>query len=395
MPGILKGWFGLRKASPALRYIIIAAVLAAILIFQLGTHPSGLSQSEVSARVSSQDLSTILDHPINAPHNLLTYAISAAGASGVLSLRLSSVLFGLLFLCSFYALCKAWFGKTIGLMGAVIMAATPFFLILARQASAEVMFFSIISIMAAYLWLLRTKSAYTLAFIALVICCALFIYTPGVIWWLAGAALVSRKKLFDAMSEIPKTVIISTLLLGVLLVVPLAVSIVKDIDILKSIALVPGHLRTPLEIVKSTGWMAIALLAKAPYRHNLILGQLPLLNFVQVAFLFFGIYAMWSAARGKALALAAGVVFGIVAAGINDNLSLLAFSVASLLVFVVAGLRYLYIEWRSVFPRNPLAKSVALALMCGVVVAHLLFGLRYSLVAWPQAESTKTVYVLK
>ena len=395
MPRIAKGWFGLRKISPLFRYVAIIAILAAVLIYQIGSHPSALSQSEVSARLSSQYFSTILSNPINAPHKLITFGLRELGATGILSLRLSSAIFGLVFLFSFYALCKAWFGKTIGLLGAIIMAATPLFLVLARQASAEIMFFCIITLMAVYLWLLRTKTRSTSAFILLVISCSLFLYTPGVIWWVIGAALIARRKISEAVDEIPKTVILSTLLAGTLVLVPLAVAIVKDVDILKSLALIPSHFATPIEMAKNTGWMALALFVKAPYHHIYILGQLPLLNFIQIALLCFGAYAMWSAAKAKSLALAAGVLFGIIVAGVNDNLSLLAFSLSGLLVFMVAGLRYLFIEWRSVFPLNPLAKAVAIGLMCGVVAAHLLFGLRYSLVAWPQAESTKKVYVLK
>lgn len=62
---------------------------------------------------------------------------------------------------------------------------------------------------------------------------------------------------------------------------------------------------------------------------------------------------------------------------------------------MAAGLRYLYIEWRHVFPLNPFAHSMALGLISLVVAASLLYGARYSLTAWPHSAEAKSSYVLK
>ena len=141
--------------------------------------------------------------------------------------------------------------------------------------------------------------------------------------------------------------------------------------------------------------MVTAIFIKTPYSQNLILGRLPLLNLIQITFLVFGAYALWSAAKTKTLALAAGILLGILAAGLNNNLSLLALCIPALGIFITAGLRYLYIEWRGVFPRNPLAKNLALLLIGAVVVVNFIFGLRYSLIAWPHSMPTRSTYVLK
>jgi succinate dehydrogenase/fumarate reductase cytochrome b subunit len=59
------------------------------------------------------------------------------------------------------------------------------------------------------------------------------------------------------------------------------------------------------------------------------------------------------------------------------------------------GLRYLFIEWRRVFPRNPMAKYFAIALMFGLILIHVFFGIRYSLLAWPSSADTRQTYMLK
>jgi hypothetical protein len=104
---------------------------------------------------------------------------------------------------------------------------------------------------------------------------------------------------------------------------------------------------------------------------------------------------VWAAARNKALALASAILFAILAAGLNNNLRLLALGLPAVGIFMAAGLRYLYIEWRSVFPRNPIPKSLAWLLMVLVVSVQLIYGLSYSLIAWPHTDATKTTYVVK
>ena len=88
-------------------------------------------------------------------------------------------------------------------------------------------------------------------------------------------------------------------------------------------------------------------------------------------------------------------VFGIVAAALNRNLLLLIYVLPAVAVAVAAGLRYLYMEWKSIFPKNPIPKYLAVALITGLVGMHIAYGLRYSLLAWPNTAATKSTYVLK
>jgi hypothetical protein len=74
---------------------------------------------------------------------------------------------------------------------------------------------------------------------------------------------------------------------------------------------------------------------------------------------------------------------------------ILGLCLPALAILSAAGLRYLYIEWRSIFPRNPLPLSFALVIISLLVGLQVAYGLRYSLVAWPHLAATKQLYVLK
>jgi 4-amino-4-deoxy-L-arabinose transferase-like glycosyltransferase len=390
----LSGWVRRYILKPQTLYVLFSVLILLGLIHVLGTHPAGMNQQELATKNFSVTANDILKHPINAPHNLLAYGFQSAGLAWKTALRLSSAAFGLFFIFCLYSLLRSWFGKSVGALGAIIFAATPLFLVAARQGSAEIMFLAPVSLMAAYIWLLRDENK-NLFMLTLLIICALSLYTPGMIWWLAGAFIISYKKLSDAAKDASPVVTAAALAIGLLILAPLGLAIAKDWTLIKDLALVPDKLAAPLTVLKNIGWMTLALFVKTPYHSVLILDRLPILNIIQIALMAFGSYALWSVAKSKLFILLLSILFSVAAAGINNQFSLLILGLPAIAVIVCAGLRYLYIEWRSVFPRNPVARAMALSLMAAVVVVHLLFGIRYAAIAWPNSVATKNTYVLK
>jgi hypothetical protein len=104
---------------------------------------------------------------------------------------------------------------------------------------------------------------------------------------------------------------------------------------------------------------------------------------------------MWTSARAKLLLMLSNIGLSVVVAGINNDLALLALGVPAAVLLMCAGLRYLYIEWKNVFPFNPIAKSLAIMLLLIVTLVQLSFGLRYSLIVWPHSLGTKANSVIK
>ena len=141
--------------------------------------------------------------------------------------------------------------------------------------------------------------------------------------------------------------------------------------------------------------MGLGLIWKTGVHHDLQIGRLAVLNLAEIALAVFGVYAFWSRARSKVAGLSLLVALSVLGAGLSGQLSLLLFSFIAVGLFMAAGLRYLLIEWQGVFPYNPLARGLALVLICLVSVANIYFGVRFSLVAWPHTLATKQVYMLK
>lgn len=384
----------LNRANPLSIIASVVIFIGLAWVFYPGNMPSGFSAAEQAAKISSSSLSSISDNPVNAPHKLLSYGIQKTAGAGHTSLRMVSVVFALLFAGCFYYLVRSWFGKSIGLMATIVFCLSTFFIIAAKQASGEIMYFAPLAVMATYFWLTRTDQK-SLALIVLMAAAGIALYIPGMLWFLMGALAFSWKKLVAKTEDVPAVYVACGFVILGSLILPLGIAIINDWRIIKPLFLVPGELSEPFVLIKNIAWMASALTLRAPHGSLFILGGMPLLNMIMAALFIFGIYAMFKAAKKKMLSLLLALVLAITAAGVNNNLTLLFLGLPAAGILIAAGLRYLYIEWRGVFPRNPIPKSLALILMTLLVGVQIAYSLTYTMSAWPNASSTKNSYVIK
>ena len=204
-----------------------------------------------------------------------------------------------------------------------------------------------------------------------------------------------HKRIIELAHNVSRKVLLLSLGLIILLLTPFVWALVKDFALFHQFLLIPAHWSGVLETAKSIGWAALGLVWRTRTHNALIVGRLPILDVIQISLIVFGAYVMWSRARREMAALLALIVSSIILSGINNNLLLLALCLPALAILSGAGLRYLYIEWRSVFPRNPLPLSFALIIIAALVGLQVAYSLRYSLVAWPHTAATKELYVIK
>jgi hypothetical protein len=392
---VVRTWLGQFMSFRWLGYFALAIIIFFLFFWRLSSLTPGLAPSEVSTRSISLGLHNIYHDPINAPHKLLQFVFLKLSPHSAISLRLPSVIAAGIFGLCFYRLASGWFGRLIGLFGTLIFISLPLFIVAGRSGSGQIMLFSPIVLSWLYVWLLKTGKSKPLVWSLLILSSSVLIYTPGIIWFIAGSLLISRKRIMAAISEIRPLVSGLSLALAGLLVAPLAASSINNPSIIKRLLLIPDHWHPATTLAKNFGQMLLTLFARTPAHNQLVLSRLPLLSVVVVVLVVFGVYAMQAAARAKAVWLGLLVLFAVTAAAVNNDLIYLALGLPAIGLLAAAGLRYLYIEWRNIFPRNPVPKTFALVLIAAVTLSQLYFGIRYALVAWPQSVATRTTYVLK
>jgi 4-amino-4-deoxy-L-arabinose transferase-like glycosyltransferase len=376
-----------------LSYLTFGLVFFISVVWRLGDLLPGLSASEAAQKDQIKNLHNLGTNLIDAPFRIVQHLFITLHPDKIVSMRLASVLFALVASLCFYHLVCGWFGKSIGLLGALIFISLPLFAVSGRQASPEIMLFSPLVLMYLYTKVLKSNNVGLWAVLAFAV--GLLLYTPGMVWWLIGAAALCYRKLSARLNEAASRV--SVIVLGILCIsiAPLVIVAIKHPIFLKQLLLVPANLAGPAHLASRFIHMLGALFVKMPYTSPLVVGRTPVLNILLIALAIFGVYAMRTVARDKAIALGAAVIYGLIAATVTDDFIYLAYCVPALLIFVTAGLRYLYIEWRTIFPRNPVPKTFALVLITAVTLSQLYYSWHYTLSAWPHSTVAKSAYVIK
>lgn len=362
--------------------------------WRLGSLPTGLLAAE-NQSVGLSKLSNIFANPINAPYRFLQDTIVHLHRSAATA-RFPSVILAILFSVCFYLLLKSWLGKSIALLTSLILVFTPYFIIAGRSATPDIMYFSPILVLAAYSYATRWPGK-RLPVILLLLSVVFSLYVPGM-FWLIGFMIAyryTRLREIAFHAELKSKDLLLLLLLALVLLSPLVVGLGSHVSHVKQWLLIPASFMGLGAVVKSWLWAMSAFVFGARSHQDLIIGRLPLLSVAQVALLVFGGYVMWSRLRAELFTILGLYLFITFLSGINNSYGILALALPLLSIVMGLGLRYLYIEWRHVFPVNPLARVFAIGLMSAVVLVHILLGIRYGLVAWPATVVSHQVNVLK
>jgi hypothetical protein len=379
--------------------LLIAAFLilfiGVLFFWRLGTLTPGLSSAEYTARQSSHSTEQIVRNGLNAPILLLQHGYVSLFGDSFTALRLAGVTAAMIILVFLFMMLRSLFGITISLFALLIIAATPWAVLAARSAAPYIMMIWLIVPISCFVLMGRSRSRQGLWWLLLCVTAALSLYTPGLIWFVAGAAAFAGRKLFSLPDRIPGAFLISGMTLAILLLIPLAASLAIEPGRIRGLILLPDTWPGLVGLLRSLGWAFLGLFWSIRFHIDIGIGRLPLFNILQLALLIFGIYALGSRMRAIGLALVGWLLLSAILSGVNNDPHLLLFGLPAVAVLVTAGLRLLYIEWRRVFPLNPFSYALAVLLITLVAGAHLLYTARYTLVAWPRTPETKAAYVLK
>lgn len=383
---LIKNWLRWRSAG-----FLIAAVLL-FMTWHLGTLVPGLSNSETEAANSSSSLTTIYNNPVNAPHKLLQLGAQTVAPGSAAGLRTPSLIFGSIFLFSLYYILQKWFGKAFGVTATLMTATTPLVAITARSATPDILIMWPLVVGTLFLILQKATGHKSILLYLFGLSVAISLYVPGAVLIILLSALLGYKTLGKAVSGVSKWNIAGAIFSLFIVVAPLIKQVVENPVFLKTILAIPEQWPSVLGVFKSIVWGVLALVWRSPYHSDWQLGRLPTLDIIQVVLVLFGIYAMYTLAKPKARLLLAVFALGLVVQALNQNLSLALLLLPSLLILMAAGLRYLYFEWKSVFPHNPIPRFIAVIFIGLIAGTHILYGVRYTLEAWPSSRITQAVY---
>lgn len=348
------------------------------------------SQSELAAREAAGSMQAIIANPLYLPHKLLQLLVSELGFTGLLASRSVSVVFAFIATVFFYRTIRTWYTPRVAILSSALFVSSPWLLHYARLATPLIMY----ALSIALIWVgLRVRSnkprLITLAVSILIVLCLL--YVPGMVWLILAAGIWQRKTILNEFRHLSKGVVAAGIFSTSVILAPLIYAFTQDArlivrwlgfstqnfmlgDKLFDLVLTPYH-----------------LFIKAPANPEFWLGRLPYINIAITILAGLGVYVLFkSAALDRMRAVGGAFVICALLAAFG-TMPLFA-TMPLILVMVAAGLALLLQQWFTVFPKNPIARSIGVVTVAVLVALCAYYGLYSYFVAWPRNPDTKQTF---
>jgi uncharacterized membrane protein len=361
-----------------------------LIVMQLSIIPSKFSVSEINYAAQSQDYGSIGRDPLSLPHKLTTYIVTKFTDSARWVRAISIVFFGFC-VVALYRIIKRWHGDQIALFASTLFATNAVALSVGRLGAPLVLLLGWSIIVSLLLWIEHGYSHRVAPFSLIVISAAL-LYVPGAPYFFILLGVLFGKKLLATVAKLKKPTLLIAILSAIFVLLPLVLSFVHNIEVLKEWLLLPDTINLKTAVVDILR-VPSAFIYRSPDYPLLNVGRLPVFDVASGGFFLIGLYAYQKhikLERTRIMILTA--ILSIIIGALGE----VAVAVVILLPFVycviAAGISYVLDEWYSVFPKNPFARSFGLLLVTFVVLMSVFYQLTRFLVVWPQTPATREVY---
>ncbi|HUD10409.1 MAG TPA: hypothetical protein VMR28_01925 [Candidatus Saccharimonadales bacterium] len=372
----------------------VVVVLSVLLLAHLGTQPAALSASEVAARTASRSLHTIWSHPINAPFTILQHFAIHFRPVSIRASRLVAALYGGIALILLFIVLRFWHGNFAAGAGTAMCATSAWFLGTARLGTPNVLLLSILALMTGGLWMKHTLHRNFVLLVGVIIVGAV-LYVPGIVWFILAALIWQRQTIFHELKHI--TIVLKSMAgaLLVVLLIPLGWAIFKQPSLGREILGLPAAWPGLMGLVRNLYHIPLTLFAWAPANPTHWLGHLPLLDVFEDAMFVFGLYSFWVGRKlGRSKYLLGTVIVGIILIVIGGAVTI-TILLPAVYITIAVGVLYIWELWLSVFPHNPVARSVGMTIVILAVIVSCNYQLRRYFIAWPYAPATQAVFTHK
>lgn len=355
-------------------YALVGLLVAGLLITAALYVPGGLSEAEMASTVQSSQLSlTTFDagSVIDLPYKLLQHASFAALGVTTLSIKLPSVLLGLLSLLGIVLLLRHWFHMNVAVISALIVITTSQFIFSSQDGTPAIMYV----FMPTWLLLLalrvsRQTNRRNFWELLLVATLALSLYTPLSIYVIAalGSATLLHPHLRYIVGRLSRRKLLAAGVIGLALLSPLITALITKPEIGLTLLGIPqtwpNILTTGAQLFEAhCGFMfphADKDIQPVYTLPSLILVGLGILH------LFKTKYTARSYITASWIILLTPVIL------INPSKTAITF--VPVMLLIAAGIDELLHRWYSMFPRNPYARIAGLFPITLLVAGMALTG---------------------
>lgn len=380
---------------PAIIFGFLGGILYYLLWFRLGSLTPGLSSSEATAQahLALKDISasSILANPLYLPYSVILYVLQAFGLHGPTALRGVSAVIGTVSAVSFYLIIRRWHTPRLAIFGTLLFATSSWFLHLSRYGSTDILYVGIIAVILTGVWLQQSKRRrLMLAFV--MVAGTLYIYVPGMIWFIALTGIWQAKRILREMKHVP---LWFNALIGIgalILLSPLVWSVTRDTNLLKPLLGLPQQWPQLGDLLQNIINIPVYIFVRGPNDPAVWLPGTSYLDIFSGMMLIIGIY--WSIFRFRLDRIR--ITYGVLLLGsalvISGGPTSMAILLPFLYLLITAGMTFMLQQWFTVFPRNPIARTIGTSLLSLAVLVTVFYHINHYFIAWPNTPSVRNTF---
>ena len=366
-------------------FILLALAYIALLFGLPLLAPNGLSESEMASAAHSYDLqpdSVLKGDIVNLPYRALQKLSIMLFGLNVYSVKLPSIVIGLILGLLLILLLNRWFKTNVALLASILAILSASFLFLAGSGTPLIMLVFWPTLL---LWLgskiqgvTKPKPLYCFVFAFALLAS---IFTPHLIYLAAFIVLFAllHPHLRFTIKTLPTVPLILTLFIILMGLAALVVAAFVNPAIIPELLLAPG--------LTFGGFIENVKVAFLPlFSWNTTLESQFLSPFVGLASIALAAIGLLSTTKGffasRNSIASCLIVFTIFLAGLNPESAILILLPLSILI--AHGLRYILDKWYTLFPDNPYARIsgvLPIGAFMGIMIyggiTHFLYGYRY------------------
>lgn len=337
-------------------YGLIAIGLVAVLILAGMYLPGGISSQEMQSVVKSNSINFLNLGSVditNLPYHLLQHASILTFDVSVFTIKLPSLILAFLSAVGIVLILRRWFKPSVGVLASLIAITTGQFLFIAQDGTPGILYlFWPVCLLLLASFMSFQKKFKLLYIVAFFVTVALSLYTPLSIYLLIalGVAAFFHPHLRYLFRKLPRLQLIVGVAIGVVLVVPLAIALIRTPSVWLTLLGIPNHWPHLGANIASLGAQYFGF--SKPGGMTLMT---PFFELGSMLIIVIGIYQVIKTrvtAKNYVIILWTLCLIPIII--LNPNLTSITF--LPLVLLLATGLSTLLLYWYRLFPRNPYAR---------------------------------------
>ncbi len=375
----------------ALVAVIVVGVVVTLLFYRIGNLAPGYSNKEVGQYIFTEKSSNIRINPINSPITVPQYLIKKAGHKNIKWSRVVSASVGLLSILCFFLVIKSWHTDRIAYIATAMYATSSWLLLAARTGDSQILLTLLPLMIIIYLWLEQTKKR-KLAVLSAVVIFSLLLYVPAGVLIIAAALSLRGKKLLSELKTTPPWFLAIMGVVLLILISPLLRAVTSNHNIGLYLLGLPTHMVSVSTFVSNIFNTFGAVFVNSNRSTFAQIGSVGLLDIFSVMVMFAGaIYYGKRFRLDRSKYLLIGTILALTLIGLG-GLVTISVLLPLLYMLIAGGLAWLLHQWFTIFPRNPIARSVGMILLVAAVSVSIFFNTYRYFIAWPHMTTTKQTY---